>query len=1116
MSGGSKKAVVAWWYRILLHLGWCKGPIDAWLELRGGNRVAWRGGLTASGQLNIDKPNLWGGKKKEGGMVGALDVLFGEPAQTTNDYLTAQQGADQPTYRGKVTSVWRGGRFGTNPYPKELAAKVRRILQGWDGGAAWYPEKAEIVMSPGESFGTTAAWDYVVLPEEADPGNTNLTPPASGWATANAPFGGGQPAAGQPAANGLWPIKTVLWLRRDVVLDGNKLTRVSIYAENGCVVIVNGAVLGSINRSNNQATQVAEVVDIEFVAAGALTLYIKGFDEIDPGGGTYLSASLAQLPLIGMNPAHILYDTLTAADMKGEPTGLINDASFRAAADVLHAEGLGLCMRSDEYSSIEAMQQQILDIIGGSLTQSRVDGLYYLDLLRPPADIGALPIITSDDVFEFRQQPAAGTHELVNQILVNWRDPERNEDRTTAPLQALGGIQAAGGTISETHSYPEIPTESLALRIGERDLQARGGPLSRFDLVTSRRPWAIRKGTHFRLQLPEEGIADMVCVLLDNRDSGLVDGKLQLKAIQDVFSMPTASYVVGEPGKATPPATTPTSPPFQFLIESPYVELAARLSPSELAVFPEDSSAFIAIATQPAVGLNYSLYSAGAGEALDDYATGEWCPTALIVEAADYLDTAFTLSAPELLDRVTLGTWALWDTEIVRVEALDTGAGTLTLARGCIDTVPVQHLAASRIYFAGEWYATDGREYAAVEAVTAKLLVSSGSAEQTLDDAPLLSLTLDDRPDRPYPPGQVKINGSPYPDYIVGAHVMAWAHRDRLLQADQTIDTTQGNIGPEAGTTYTRRLYGEADTLLRTETGLSVLTSTWTTEEDDSGVTIPGSAPPGDYVTEVSADAPAGWWRLDETSGTTAADSSGAGLTGTYGSGVTLNQTPLIVSGKSISANAASQPAMDAPRVVVSTVMSAEIWVQFGAAPAAQRAIFASASTSVASAWIVFLRADGTILVNLRYQNAATGQASVASPASVVDGQRHLIGFAWDKAGDQKVHLYIDEVQVAESAVWNQTIYSHTSHRTQIYNAGAETYGFDEAAVYTSFLSAARMLAHYRAGALGAGAEAPRRNNLVRAELESVRDGLVSHQFHNITTRRVGYGYSYGYSYGGL
>jgi hypothetical protein len=44
------------------------------------------------------------------------------------------------------------------------------------------------------------------------------------------------------------------------------------------------------------------------------------------------------------------------------------------------------------------------------------------------------------------------------------------------------------------------------------------------------------------------------------------------------------------------------------------------------------------------------------------------------------------------------------------------------------------------------------------------------------------------------------------------------------------------------------------------------------------------------YNTVVTADAPTYWWKLNETSGTTAADSAG-GNTGTYQGGVTLNQT---------------------------------------------------------------------------------------------------------------------------------------------------------------------------------------------------------------------------------
>src|SRR3546814_12715191 len=45
--------------------------------------------------------------------------------------------------------------------------------------------------------------------------------------------------------------------------------------------------------------------------------------------------------------------------------------------------------------------------------------------------------------------------------------------------------------------------------------------------------------------------------------------------------------------------------------------------------------------------------------------------------------------------------------------------------------------------------------------------------------------------------------GVAYPATVEGALALSWSHRDRRGQADQLIDTTTGNIGPEAGTTYT-------------------------------------------------------------------------------------------------------------------------------------------------------------------------------------------------------------------------------------------------------------------------------------------------------------------------
>ncbi|WMF72328.1 hypothetical protein [Pseudomonas aeruginosa] len=54
---------------------------------------------------------------------------------------------------------------------------------------------------------------------------------------------------------------------------------------------------------------------------------------------------------------------------------------------------------------------------------------------------------------------------------------------------------------------------------------------------------------------------------------------------------------------------------------------------------------------------------------------------------------------------------------------------------------------------------------------------------------------------------------------------MSWAKRDRIGQADQLIDTTVGNIGPEAGATATLQVYS-GTTLKRTYAGLTG--SSWT------------------------------------------------------------------------------------------------------------------------------------------------------------------------------------------------------------------------------------------------------------------------------------------------
>jgi parallel beta-helix repeat protein len=504
-----------------------------------------------------------------------------------------------------------------------------------------------------------------------------------------------------------------------------------------------------------------------------------------------------------MNPAHILYDSITLRPElggQGEPVGLINDASFRAAAGKLYAEGFGLCTTWEGDETAEAFQDRILDIIGGAISQSRVDGQYYLDLIRPDYDFDSLPILTETDVIEFSEQPT-NINEAVNRVIVEWFDPEAKEKRATTPVVSLGAIQSAGGVISSTVTHREIPVETLALRVAARELGASATPLSRFDLTTNRRLYALRKGQFFRLQMPSEGIADMVCLAGEIDYGDLTTGRMKITAVQDVFGMPDTVYVDPAPGVDPGNDPAPHASTHQLVFEAPYTELAALLPSAELAGLATESGYLATVATRPAgTGLNYTIYSAADGEAYADRGTGDWCPSALILEAAAKGDTTFTITGGSDLDQVEVGTAALWGDEICRVDAINATAGTLTLGRGCADTVPATHAEGDRIYFYGDAVGTDTREYVDGETVHAKLLTRTSSGELDPGSAFDNAVVMDSRAARPYPPGLFQIDGADYPAANAGGSSMSvtWAHRDRQAQADTLQDTTAGNVGPEA------------------------------------------------------------------------------------------------------------------------------------------------------------------------------------------------------------------------------------------------------------------------------------------------------------------------------
>src|SRR5690606_27467134 len=115
------------------------------------------------------------------------------------------------------------------------------------------------------------------------------------------------------------------------------------------------------------------------------------------------------------------------------------------------------------------------------------------------------------------------------------------------------------------------------------------------------------------------------------------------------------------------------------------------------------------------------------------------------------------------------------------------------------------------LIFVGDFYGVGATHYADGVSVNIRIQPVSGGGVMPLSALPTDVLTFDSRAIRPYPPGDLRIAGQSYPAKVSAIEVpVTWAHRDRLQQTGgELIDHTEGDVGPEDGTTYTVRVRDE-------------------------------------------------------------------------------------------------------------------------------------------------------------------------------------------------------------------------------------------------------------------------------------------------------------------
>lgn len=695
------------------------GPVDALLKIKIGDRVAWSGRVTASQQIYIDKPELFGGLDREGGVQGSVDIMFGDETQAQNGYLKNNALSDaaynenptfwQPTL-GQVPSF--RGVFGLlfksfywiafNPYFKPLAYQLERVKQGWGNQGAWYPTKA------------------------------------------------------------------------DIVVDGYHT----------------------------------------------------------------------------MNAAHMIFQTITDSEWgMGYPRGQVDQDRFKAAADTLYTEGMGLCLRWDRQTSAGDFIDHICKHINGSLVVDLRTGLYKLKLARDDYTAANLPLFDQSNVVALESYERRGWGETVNEVTVEYTDVVDGETKPVT-VQDLGNIQIQNGVVTQTKRLEGIPTAALAQRVAARELRTLAAPLSSINITTNRAAVDLEVGDAFRFTWPDLGLEDVV-YRIASVDLGQINkGRIRIGAVEDIFGLPDSTYTGVPPTGWAPPDGSAKAIDVSAIQESPYY-VVRRSTPDAVFTGIDPDAGFAMTYARKPTGLstNYGLfwwgYPHGDSNLNKKYLPAQggaaFTPTATLTQSVGQMDTALHFIDPAGAAQFAGSYWCQVDAEIMIVKAVDLNANTVTVDRGTMDTVPAEHAANAVIWFPYQAkFGHDTDEHVDSETVQYGLFTHTTQDSWPIGPtaAATETITFDSRMARPYPPGNFKVNTEYFPGFIQGELALTWAHRDRVQQTAGLIPFTQGNIGPEAGTTYKLTFHDAAtSTLLRTETGVSAASYTYTQEAADYGHT---------------------------------------------------------------------------------------------------------------------------------------------------------------------------------------------------------------------------------------------------------------------------------------
>lgn len=831
-KGSSKNQTIGFRYYMSLLSGLCRGPIDEMVEIKAGDESAWQGHACSIDDLEyINAPDLFGGDKKEGGIQGPFKIYLGARDQVIPDERTSlsadgkQPGAvlgssfvgslaslitqtgivkSLPSLKGSVgglvpdmrgvVTVWFDGLVSAmNPYLKEWKFRVRRSQKGWYGGKAWYPAKATIWLG-----GTTLTLDSsreTELAVDLDAGTITF---------------GRTPQAGD-----------------SITINGQKLSWIA-YDKAGQA----GRFEIMIPKKNYTAAKA--VAD----AAKKITALTGSFKASATASGTVLTIALTKgaTSIQGMNASHIIYECFTNPEWgRGwNADQMIDEPSFIASANTLCNERFGLAIIWYRKEDIEVFVKKVADLVGGVVYTDRESGKMVFKLIRNDYVLADVPLFTPETgLIAITDDDSASSETSYNEIIGTSVDPVTNQTFQRR-AQNLAAYQSEGAPSSMDQDYKGIPTKELLDRVLLRDLRAMSSGLKKYAVTLDRRGWRVSPGSVIRISDPRRGISNVVLRVAEIDDGNMVNGAIKIRGVIDVFGLPSTGYMGVADNTWEPPSKLPVPPPNERLVEMGYRDIFLKVGRANAeAMVPTDAYVGTVASAPNTTTTTYDLQTEPEGGTYSKAGTGYFTGAGLLSDDIGPLDTTFILRDIQSIDETNIGQGILVGDEMMRLDAIDEDTREITVTRGVADTIPQAHEEGDIVWTIDDDLAADPAEYVEGETINAKVLTRTSSLALDPADAEEMSVVLTGRQGRPYPPAAVTVDGDEALT-LTGQHaepVIAWATRNRIEQQDFLVGYTEGPIAPEAGTTYTVRVYAkDGVTLLSTHDGLTDPTFTYTAD----------------------------------------------------------------------------------------------------------------------------------------------------------------------------------------------------------------------------------------------------------------------------------------------